>query len=108
MCRPLLCALPPAHRYWYPLSFFLSLSFQPTALIGLNTDLALPKFSVIVNTRPSLFAYLPPITAEKKEEVRLRAVLARRHLGVQHEDSKQARQGSEEVVQGGCHGDHHM
>lgn len=32
--------------YWYPLSYFLSLALQPTALIGLNQDLKLPKFQV--------------------------------------------------------------
>lgn len=30
--------------YWYPLAYFLSLALQPTALIGLNADLKLPKF----------------------------------------------------------------
>lgn len=30
--------------YWYPLAYFLSLALQPTALIGLNQDLKLPKF----------------------------------------------------------------
>ena len=28
--------------YWFPLSHFLSLAFQPTALIGLNKDLEMP------------------------------------------------------------------
>lgn len=32
--------------YWYPLSYFLSLSLQPTALIGVDQDLKLPKFQV--------------------------------------------------------------
>ena len=58
-------------RYWYPLTFFLSLAFQPTALIGLNSDLAMPQsFSVTAACKPSLFAYPTPLTTEKKEEVR--------------------------------------
>lgn len=32
--------------YWYPFSYFLSLSLQPTALIGLNRDLKMPKMQV--------------------------------------------------------------
>ena len=35
--------------YWYPLSYCLSLALQPSALIGLNADLKLPKMQV----RPS-------------------------------------------------------
>ncbi|KAG4302880.1 hypothetical protein PCK1_000823 [Pneumocystis canis] len=50
--------------YWFPLTHFLSLSFTPTALIGLNKDLKIPKFDFISNAKPSLFAY-PPET--KKE-----------------------------------------
>ena len=38
--------------YWYPLSFFLSLALQPTALIGLNGDLKLPKFQVRPGLKP--------------------------------------------------------
>lgn len=33
--------------YWYPLSYFLSLSLQPTALIGVDQELKLPKFQVL-------------------------------------------------------------
>jgi len=29
--------------YWYPLSYFLTLTLQPTALLGLNSDLQMPK-----------------------------------------------------------------
>ena len=32
--------------YWYPLSYCLSLALQPSALIGLNADLKLPKMQV--------------------------------------------------------------
>ena len=32
-----------ARRYWYPLAYCLSLALQPSALIGLNADLKLPK-----------------------------------------------------------------
>uniref|UniRef100_A0A061QUJ8 26S proteasome non-ATPase regulatory subunit 1 homolog n=1 Tax=Tetraselmis sp. GSL018 TaxID=582737 RepID=A0A061QUJ8_9CHLO len=48
--------------YWYPLSYFISLSFQPTALVGLNKDLQMVKFDLTSNARPSLFAYPPPLS----------------------------------------------
>ena len=44
--------------YWYPLQLFLSLSFSPTILIGLNKDFSLPtNFSVICNAPLSMFDY---------------------------------------------------
>jgi len=45
--------------YWFPLTHFLSLSFTPTALIGLDADLEMPDFKVHCATRPSLFDYPP-------------------------------------------------
>lgn len=54
--------------YWYPLSHFLSLAFTPTGVIGLNKELEVPKFQVISNSRPSLFAY-PPATKPPTTEV---------------------------------------
>jgi 26S proteasome regulatory subunit N2 len=47
--------------YWYPLTYFVSLAFTPTAFIGLNKKLQMPVFSFKSNARPSLFAY-PPVT----------------------------------------------
>lgn len=32
--------------YWYPLSYFLTLTLQPTALLGLNVELQMPKLQV--------------------------------------------------------------
>lgn len=32
--------------YWYPLSYFLTLTLQPTALLGLNAELQMPKLQV--------------------------------------------------------------
>ncbi|RKP08547.1 armadillo-type protein [Thamnocephalis sphaerospora] len=58
--------------YWYPLMHFLSLSLTPTALIGLNKDLHVPKFNFVSNAKPSLFAYPPetkPPTASVVEKV---------------------------------------
>ncbi|MCO5552254.1 hypothetical protein L7F22_005766 [Adiantum nelumboides] len=46
--------------YWYPLIYFASLSFAPTAFIGLNHDLNMPKFTFLSDAKPSLFGYPPP------------------------------------------------
>ncbi|KAI9591906.1 armadillo-type protein [Syncephalis fuscata] len=58
--------------YWYPLMHFMSLSLTPTALIGLNKDLQMPKFDFVSNAKASLFAYPPeikPPTANVVEKV---------------------------------------
>lgn len=48
--------------YWYPLIYFISLSFSPTAFIGLNYDLKVPKFDFLSHAKPSLFEYPKPTT----------------------------------------------
>lgn len=48
--------------YWYPLIYFVSLAFSPTAFIGLNYDLKVPKFEFISHAKPSLFEYPKPTT----------------------------------------------
>jgi 26S proteasome regulatory subunit N2 len=63
------------HWYWYPLKLFLSLSFSPTMMIGLNKDFDLPKsFTVKCSAPPSMFAY--PKHEEKKEDKREKVVTA--------------------------------
>ncbi|ODQ51271.1 26S proteasome regulatory complex, non-ATPase subcomplex, Rpn2/Psmd1 subunit [Saitoella complicata NRRL Y-17804] len=56
--------------YWFPTAHFLSLAFTPTAVIGLNKDLKVPKFEFVSNAKPSTFAYPPEEKAkeEKKDE----------------------------------------
>lgn len=53
--------------YWFPLTHFLSLSFTPTAIIGVDQDLEIPSFKFHSNTRPSMFDY-PPEQEIKTEE----------------------------------------
>ncbi|KAL5427896.1 hypothetical protein PMIN04_001098 [Paraphaeosphaeria minitans] len=53
--------------YWFPLTHFLSLSFTPTAIIGVDQDLEIPSFQFHSNTRPSMFDY-PPEQEVKTEE----------------------------------------
>jgi 26S proteasome regulatory subunit N2 len=64
--------------YWFPLSHFISLAFQPTALIGLNQDLKMPKMEFTSSAPPSVFGYPPPMEekkGDKKEKVE-KAVLS--------------------------------
>ncbi|OJD25833.1 hypothetical protein ACJ73_02797 [Blastomyces percursus] len=53
--------------YWFPLSHFLSLSFTPTAVIGVDQKLEVPVFKFHSNTRPSLFDY-PLVQQVKADE----------------------------------------
>ncbi|KAJ9150323.1 26S proteasome regulatory subunit RPN2 [Pleurostoma richardsiae] len=53
--------------YWFPFTHFLSLSFAPTSIIGLDHDLEIPDFKFYCATRPSLFDY-PPEQEVKAEE----------------------------------------
>jgi 26S proteasome regulatory subunit N2 len=53
--------------YWFPLAHFLSLSFAPTALIGVTENLKIPKFKVNCHAKPELFQY-PPKAEEVKEK----------------------------------------
>jgi len=54
--------------YWFPLSHFLSLAFQPTAVIGLNKDLDMPVIQFRSNAKPSTFGYPAPLEEKKKED----------------------------------------
>ncbi|KAI9762783.1 MAG: proteasome regulatory particle base subunit [Chaenotheca gracillima] len=53
--------------YWFPLTHFLSLSFTPTSVIGLDQDLEIPSLKLYSATRPSLFDY-PPEQETKADE----------------------------------------
>lgn len=53
--------------YWFPFTHFLSLSFSPTSIIGLDHDLQTPDFKFHCATRQSLFDY-PPEQEVKAEE----------------------------------------
>ena len=53
--------------YWFPLTHFLSLSFTPTSVIGVDQDLEVPSYKFYSATRPSLFDY-PPEQETKTED----------------------------------------
>merc|ERR1712061_731464 len=52
--------------YWFPLSHFLSLAFQPTAIIGLNSNLDMPVAQFKSSAKPSMYGYTPNIEEKKK------------------------------------------
>lgn len=54
--------------YWFPLTHFLSLSFTPTAIIGVNEDLKIPKFEINCHCKSTLFDY-PPKFKKAEQEV---------------------------------------
>lgn len=54
--------------YWFPLSHFLSLAFQPTALIGLNKDLEMPIVSFKSAAKASTYGYPALLEKEKRED----------------------------------------
>ena len=57
------------HWYWYPLLNFLSLAITPTALIGVNEQLKVPKsFSIVSNAKPSLYKYPDFLKKEEGKE----------------------------------------
>lgn len=53
--------------YWFPLTHFLALSFSPTSIIGVDSDLAIPSFKFHSNTRPSMFDYPPEVEVKTEE-----------------------------------------
>lgn len=50
-------ALFTQYWFWYPLSYFLSLAFQPTALIALDGTLKPPVLTATCHAKPSVYAY---------------------------------------------------
>ncbi|XP_034661041.1 26S proteasome non-ATPase regulatory subunit 1 [Drosophila subobscura] len=54
--------------YWFPLAHTLSLAFTPTCVIGLNSDLKMPKMEFRSAAKPSLYAYPAPLEEKKSEE----------------------------------------
>lgn len=89
--------------YWFPLGHAAVLAFTPTAVIGVNKDLKLPKFEFTSNIRPSIFAYVPEIKAPEKNAPELvkTAVLSTTAKA-------SARQREKEKEKASADGDHSM
>ena len=54
--------------FWHPLLLFASLALTPTAAIGINADLQMPRYRFRSNMPPTTFAYPPMTSADKKQE----------------------------------------
>jgi 26S proteasome regulatory subunit N2 len=65
-------ALFTQYWFWYPYLHYLSLTFDPTCVIGLNQSLKMPEFQFKSNAKPSMFSYPP----NKKEPEKKTVVLA--------------------------------
>lgn len=55
--------------FWFPMAHFLSLSFTPTAIIGVRgDDLKVPKFEINCHTKPEFFQYPPKVEDNKEKQ----------------------------------------
>lgn len=62
--------------FWHPLILFVSLALTPTAEIGVNGELAMPKWKMKSCMPPSTFAY-PPMTSNTKKVEEKKALTGR-------------------------------
>lgn len=98
-------ALFTHHWYWYPCLNMISLSLTPTAFIGVNQDLKVPKsFEFLSRAKPSLFKYPKLLTPEDKEEKKKdkikTVVLSTTDKIKRKEKKKAAEKGEDESMKG--------
>lgn len=89
------------HWYWYPMLNFLNLALTPTALIGLNKNLKVPKtFKCISNAKPSVYKYpeFIKVDKDKKKEKIVTAVLSTTTKAKARKDRKDGKTTDAEVV----------
>ncbi|KAK1279681.1 hypothetical protein QJS04_geneDACA019742 [Acorus gramineus] len=88
--------------YWHPLIHSISLAFSPTAFIGLNYDLKVPRFDFLSYAKPSMFDYplptTPPITASA---VKLLTAILSTHAKAKARLKKEAEQKATSEKQSG-------
>lgn len=89
------------HWYWYPMMNFLNLALTPTALIGLNKNLKVPKsFKCISNAKPSTYKYpeFIKLDKDKKKEKVTTAVLSTTTKAKARKDRKEGKTTETEVA----------
>ena len=82
------------HWYWYPLMNFMNLALTPTALIGLNKNLKVPKgFKCTSNAKPSTYKYpeFIKLDKDKKKEKVQTAVLSTTTKAKARKDRKEGK-----------------
>ena len=81
------------HWYWYPMQNFLTLTLTPTALIGLNKDLKVPKdFKCVMNAKPSMFKY-PEMIKDDKDKKKEKVTVANLSIAEKAKARKARREG---------------
>jgi len=82
--------------YWYPMMHILSLSFAPTALLGVNNRLDMPKaFKVDCFEDLKFFDYPKPITEKKeKKQVRVKTAVLSMTAKAKAREAAKKREGS--------------
>ena len=86
------------HWFWYPMLNFVSLALTPTALIGLNENLKVPKsFRWVSNAKPSTYKYpeFIKVDKDKKKEKITTAVLSITTKAKARKDRKEGKTGEE-------------
>lgn len=81
--------------YWFPLAHFLGLTFSPTTVIALDSELRIPKVDFVSWAKPSMFDYpstAKPVTEEKKKKAKA-AVLSTTAKAQARARTKKAEQG---------------
>ena len=79
--------------YWFPLIQMLSLSMEPTCLIGVDKDLKLPKgFELKCNTKKSMFDYPPIVKQTDKTEKEKKKVQLSTTLRAEARDKKKVKE----------------
>ena len=84
--------------YWYPLTNFLSLALTPTAIIGLNVELNMPKVEFKSSAKPSLFAYVPALE-EKKDKNKEKVETAVLSITAKQQKRKEAEKKKDEKME---------
>lgn len=89
------------HWYWYPLLNFLSLSLTPTALIGVNENLKVPKsFTFVSQAKPSTYKYPDFLKKEEgKEKERIETAVLSTTVKVKARAGRKAKADGTEPMQ---------
>ncbi|XP_037777929.1 26S proteasome non-ATPase regulatory subunit 1-like [Penaeus monodon] len=86
--------------YWFPLAHFLSMAFTPTCLIGLNSELKMPKMQFLSNAKPSTYGYPAPLEEKKKEVAeKVTAVLSITAKAKKKDDERKKKEQKDEKME---------
>lgn len=76
------------------------MAFTPTCLIGLNSDLKMPKMQFVSNAKPSTYGYPAPLEEKKKEVAeKVTAVLSITAKAKKKDDERKKKEQKEEKME---------